>query len=223
LEEFLDAMPADSGMAFVIVSHQAPDRVSLLPELLTNHTTMNVHEVTTGVAVEPNTVYLSSPGMYLALLDGVLQPVPADTPHGVVQFPIDYFFRSLADDRRDKAISIVLSGTGTDGTLGVQAVNGVGGLVIVQAPQSAKFTGMPSSAVATGVVDYVLPPKLMPHRLLAFVQSPYLQAKASPPFTSPLTPDVLRQIYVLLRNRTRQDFSAYNIKLVHCSGVSNGG
>lgn len=211
LEEFFDAMPADSGMAFVVVTHQAPTRVSLLPELLRNHTTMKVHEVTDGVAVEPNTIYLPPPGIHLALLDGILQPMPADVTHGVLQFPIDYFFRSLADDLRDKAISLVLSGTGTDGTLGVQAIKGAGGLVIVQEQQSAKFPGMPTSAVATGVVDYILPPRLIPHQLLTFVRGSYLQAEVSPTFISTLTPDVLRQIYVLLRNRTRQDFSAYKI------------
>lgn len=209
LEAFFDAMPADSGMAFVIVTHQAPDRVSLLPELLRNHTTMPVREVTAGVLVEQNNIYLPPPGMHLALLNGVLQPMPADVTHGVLQFPVDYFFRSLADDQKDKAIGIVLSGTGADGALGVQAVKGAGGLVVVQEAQSAKFAGMPTSAIATGAVDYVLSVAQMPRRLLSFAQGPYLQAPVSPPPRIGVGPDLLRQIYVLLRNRTRQDFSAY--------------
>lgn len=209
LETFFDAMPADSDMTFVIVTHQAPARVSLLPELLRNHTTMPVHEVTAGVVVEPNHIYLPPPGMHLALLNGVLQPMPADATHGVLQFPIDYFFRSLADDQKDQAICIVLSGTGTDGALGVQAVKGAGGLVMVQEEQSAKFAGMPTSAIATGVVDYVLSAAQMPRRLLSFVQGPYLQAPIAPAPLIGVTPDLLRQIHILLRNRTRQDFSAY--------------
>jgi two-component system CheB/CheR fusion protein len=202
-------MPPDSGMAFVIITHQAPDRISLLPELLRNHTTMPVHEVTSGVYVEPNTIYLPPPGIQLALMNGVLQPMPADVMHGILQFPVDYFFRSLADDQKEKATCIVLSGTGTDGALGVQAVKGAGGLVMVQEEQSAKFAGMPTSAIATGVVDYALSAGQMPNQLLSFVQGPYLQAPVAPTPIFGVTPDLLRQIYVLLRNRTKLDFSAY--------------
>jgi len=209
LEAFFDEMPADSGIAFVIVTHQAPARVSLLPELLRNYTTMPVREVAEGMNVASNNIYLPPPGMHLALINGVLQPMPADVTHGTLQFPIDYFFRSLADDQKEKAICIVLSGTGTDGTLGVQAVKGAGGLAMAQEEQSAKFAGMPASAVATGVIDYVLPSEQMPHRLLTFVQGPYLQTPITPAPTTSLMPDLLRQIYVLLRNRMRQDFSAY--------------
>ncbi|MGE0683941.1 MAG: chemotaxis protein CheB [Candidatus Binatia bacterium] len=209
LEAFFDAIPDNNGIAFVVVTHQAAGRVSLLPELLRNHTTMPVREVTTGMVVEPDTIYLPPPGMHLALLKGVLQPMPADATHGVLQFPIDYFFRSLADDQKDKATCIVLSGTGTDGTLGVQAVKGAGGLVMAQGEQSAKFAGMPTSAVATGAVDYVLSAAQMPDRLLNFVQGPYLQEPVGATSVRGVTPDLLRQIYVLLRNRTRQDFSAY--------------
>jgi two-component system, chemotaxis family, CheB/CheR fusion protein len=209
LETFFDEMPPDSGIAFVIITHQAPTRVSLMPDLLRNHTSMPLRAVTAGMPVEPNHIYLPPPGMHLAILNAVLQPMSADVTHGGLQFPIDYFFRALADDQRDKAICIVLSGTGTDGTIGVKAVKGAGGLVIVQEEQSAKFAGMPASAVATGVVDYVLPPAHMPRRLLSFVRGPYLQPAVTPSPVVTLTPDLFRQIYVLLRNRTRQDFSAY--------------
>lgn len=209
LEVFFKEMLPESGMAFVVITHQAAEHVSLLPDLLQKHTKMSVCEVTVGTPVVPNTIYLPKPGSYLALLHAVLQPMSSETTSGSVQFPIDYFFRSLADDQKEKAICIVLSGTGTDGTLGVQAVKGMGGMVMVQDEHSAKFAGMPTSAIATGLVDYVLPPAQMPHRLLAFVQGPYLQDTITsvPPIT--LTPDLLRQIHVLLRNRTRQDFSAY--------------
>ncbi len=211
LEAFFNDMPADNGMAFVVVTHQASARASMLPELLRNHTTMVVREVTAGVPVAPNTIYLPQPGLHLALFNAVLQPMPAEVTHGSVQFPIDYFFRSLAADQKDNAIGIVLSGTGTDGTLGVQALKGVGGMVMVQEEQSAKFAGMPTSAVATGVVDYILPPGSMPRRLLTFVQGPHPPAPMTLTPVMPLTADLLRQVQVLLRNRTRQDFSAYKI------------
>lgn len=202
-------MPADSGLAFVVVTHQASDRVSLLRELLEKRTTMPVHEATVAVKVEPNHIYLSPPGMYLALLNSVLQPMPADPIHGGLQFPIDYFFRSLADDQKDRAICIVLSGTGTDGTLGLQAVKGAGGLTLVQEEQSAKFAGMPHSAITTGLVDSVLPIRQMPHVLITFARGPYLQSAVGPASMATLTPDLLRRIYILLRSHTRHDFSVY--------------
>jgi len=119
--------------------------------------------------VEPNHVYVSPPGGHLAILGGTLHRMETEkkeAPH----LPIDYFFRSLAMDQKDKAICIVLSGTGTDGTLGLQAVKGESGMAMVQQVQSAKYPGMPSSAVATGLTDYVLPAAEMPKRLVACVR-----------------------------------------------------
>jgi two-component system CheB/CheR fusion protein len=209
LDAFFEEMPPENSMAFVVITHQAAEHVNLLPDLIQKHTKMSVCEVTIGTPVAPNTIYFPTPGSYLALLQGVLQPMSGEVTYSSLQFPIDYFFRSLADDQKEKAICIVLSGTGTDGTLGVQAVKGMGGMVMVQDEHSAKFAGMPTSAIATGVVDYVLPPDQMPHRLLSFVQGPYLQDTTTSAPAVTLTPDLLRQIHVLLRNRTRQDFSAY--------------
>ena len=211
LEAFFDAMSEDSGVAFVVITHHNAERSSLLPQLLRNHTTMPVLEVTEATVVEPNHIYLPLPGLHLALVHGVLQPLPAGVTHGGSHFPIDYFFRSLAEEQKERAIGIVLSGTGSDGTLGVQAVKEAGGLVLVQELPSAKFSGMPLSAIATGSADYVLPPQSMPSPLLAFLHGPYLRAAATPAVVSALTPDVLWQIYGLLRNRTRQDFSGYKI------------
>jgi two-component system CheB/CheR fusion protein len=106
--------------------------------------------------------------------------MPVDTPAGSVRFPVDYFFRSLADDQKDKAIGIILSGTGTDGTLGVRAVKDAGGLILAQEETSAKFAGMPHSARATGLVDYVLPADQMPQTLDTLAQSPYVQGAVVP-------------------------------------------
>ncbi len=211
LEAFFDAMSEDSGVAFVVVTHHNAEQISLLPHLLRNHTTMPVQEITAATVVEPNHIYLPLPGLHLALLQGVLRPLPAEVSHGGSHFPIDYFFRSLAEEQKEKAIGIVLSGTGSDGTLGVQAVKEVGGLVLVQEVQSAKFSAMPLSAIATGNADYVLPPQSMPSQLLAFLHGPYLRVAATPAVLSALTPEVLWQIYGLLRTRTRQDFSGYKI------------
>lgn len=189
LEEFFAHLPPDTGMAFVIVTHLLPDRISLLPELLGKRTGMPVHEVITGMPVEPNHVYLSPPGMQIALLKSTLQLMRGGSTYTNPPFPIDYFFRSLADDQKDRAICIVLSGTGTDGTLGIQAVKGAGGMTMVQEEQSAKFTGMPRSAMATGLVDYVLPADQMPRALVTFVAGPCVPRPRAQSATTERAPD----------------------------------
>lgn len=209
LEDFFRHMPADSGMAFVVVTHQPASHTSLLPDLLRKHTGMPVQEVTAGVRVEPDHIYLSQPGLHLALIHTVLQPMHADDSHTSLQFPIDYFFRTLAEDQKEHAICIILSGTGTDGTLGLQAVKGVGGMCMAQSEQSARFPGMPNSAIATGLVDYILTAEQLPEALLSFVQGPYVQGEVVPSRTGSFTDDYLRQLYVLLRNYTKHDFSVY--------------
>ena len=155
LEKFLSHLPPDCGLGFVVVTHQHPGHTSLLPELLGKCTRMRVKLAADGTVVEPNTVYLSLPEGYLAILHGTLHIMEPDET-GLLRLPIDYFFRSLADDQKEKAIGIVLSGTGTDGTLGLKAIKGATGMTMAQEPDSARYSGMPSSAIATGLVDYVL-------------------------------------------------------------------
>ena len=157
-EDFFAAMPADSGAAFVVIQHLAPAHASLLPELVAQHTRMKVVQAQDAVPVEPNCVYVIPPNQYLGIRDGVLflaEPVKQDG----IRMPIDFFFRSLAEDRQQRAIGILFSGAGSDGTLGVRAIRGGGGLVVAQDPQTAQFDTMPRSAIATGLVDYVLPPE----------------------------------------------------------------
>jgi len=208
LAEFFGHMPPDSGLAFVVVTHQQPAHSSLLAELLRKRTAMPVHQVTTAIVIEPNHVYVSAPGTNLALLHGVLQPMEMDQQGGV-HFPIDFFFRSLAEDQQDRAICLILSGAGSDGTVGLQAIKGAGGGALVQKVTTAEFDGMPRSAIATGLVDYVLPVDYMPPLLVALARSPYLRPETTPPVPAGLAADLLRQIVVLLRSRTKHDFSAY--------------
>jgi two-component system CheB/CheR fusion protein len=148
LEELFDNLPSDTGMAFVVVTHQHPGHTSMLPELLRRKTEMNVVEATEGVQLQPNHVYVGPPGGQIAILDGRLHRLEAEKKEAP-RLPIDYFFRSLATDQREKAICIVLSGTGTDGTLGMKAIKGESGMAMVQQPDSAKYGGMPSSAIST--------------------------------------------------------------------------
>ena len=149
-------MPSDvdPGMAFVLVQHLAPDHPSILADLIRRYTGMPVFEVTDGMEVRRNCVYIIPPNRDLAFLNGTLQLLEPVVPRGH-RLAIDFFFRSLAHDQRDRAIGIVLSGTGSDGTLGVRAIKGEGGMVMAQTPESTEFDGMPRSAIATGMVDFV--------------------------------------------------------------------
>ncbi len=214
LNELLGQLPADTGMAFVIVTHQHPGHASLLPELLSRETEMDVSKATDGMRVAPNHVYVGTPGGYLAILNGRLQRMETGT-EASPRLPIDYFFRSLAEDQKEYAICIVLSGTGTDGTLGLKAIKGATGMAMVQQPQSAKYAGMPSSAEATGLADYVLPPDEMPDKLIAYARGPYLQVNrqatdiSEAAQTGPFALESMRKIFVLLRDRTGHDFSGY--------------
>ena len=206
LTAFFRAVPDDPGMAFIVVAHLAPDRPSMLPHLLGKHTRMEVCEVTDGAMVRPNRVFVVPPNRELALLHGALQLLESTRNHGV-NLPVDSFFRSLARDQGPLAVAVVLSGTGSDGTLGLRAVKGEAGLVIVQLEDSARFEGMPRSAIDSGLADHVLAPQDMPAQLLA-----YGDHVASPSATSGITiddDDALQKILVILRDRVGHDFSLY--------------
>jgi two-component system CheB/CheR fusion protein len=151
-------------MAFVLVQHLAPDHKSLLTELVKRFTWMQVFAVEDGMVVQADCVYVIPPNRDLTLLGGRLQLLEQTTPRGH-HLPIDFFFRSLAQDQGERAIGIVLSGTGSDGTLGIRSIKGEGGMAMAQTPESTEYSGMPQSAIATGLVDYILPPEAMPpHR-----------------------------------------------------------
>jgi two-component system CheB/CheR fusion protein len=169
LEQFFANMPSDSGMAFVIVQHLDPAKESILCELAKGYTRMKVFEVKEKIKIEQNCVYTISPNRDMTILHGTLSPIKPVDPRGLRR-PIDFFFRSLAQDQKHKAIGIILSGTCTDGTVGIKAIKGEGGLVIVQDPGSARFDGMPKSAISTGIADHVLPSVKIPDLLMTHFQ-----------------------------------------------------
>ncbi len=209
-EAFFSTMPADSdpGMAFVLVQHLARDHKSILSDLIRRYTRMEVFEVEDGMAIKPNCAYIIPPNRDMALLNGALQLLEPTLARGI-RLPIDFFFRSLAQDQRERAICIVLSGTGSDGALGVRAVKGEGGMVIAQTPESTEYDGMPRSAIATGMVDFVLPPNEMPAQLLAYVSRAF-GASLLPVSSQIRQPaDGLEKIFLLLRSQTGHDFSLY--------------
>jgi len=215
-EDFFSSLKDQSapGMAFVLVQHLAPNYPSVLPELIKRFTPMPVFEVTDGMLVQPNCIYVLPPDRDMALLGGALHLQQPVAPHGQ-RLPIDFFFRSLAQDQHEYAIGIVLSGTGSDGTLGVRAIKGEGGLVIAQKLESAEFDGMPRSAIATGLVDYELLPAEMLSRLLTYIadifRKPHLPAASS----APSGDNDLKKIFILLRGRTGHDFSQYKPSTVN--------
>ena len=209
-EAFFSGMPpvGDPGMAFVLVQHLAPDHKSMLTDLVKRYTRMRVFEVTDGVAVQPNCAYIIPPNRDMAFLNGTLQLLEPAFPHGH-RLPIDFFFRSLAQDQHERAICIVLSGTGSDGTLGVRAVKGEGGMAMAQTPESTEYDGMPRSAIATGLVDYVLPPAEMAAHLIAYTAHAFGRKPVPAPPLADQTEDVLKKVFVLLRAKTGHDFSQY--------------
>ncbi len=208
-EAFFSGMPADAdpGMAFVLVQHLAPDHESILADLIRRYTRMQVFEVEDGMAVQINCAYIIPPNRDMALLHGTLQLLKPAAPRGQ-RLPIDFFFRSLAQDQHARAIGVVLSGTGSDGTLGIRAIKGEGGMVMAQHPASTEYDGMPRSALATGLVDYELPPAEMAAQLIAYTTHAFNKPPwpAAPPVT---TESALKKIFVLLRVQTGHDFSQY--------------
>jgi chemotaxis response regulator CheB len=161
LESFFAAAPLDSGCAFIVVQHLSPDYKSLMVELLSKRTAMPVRRAEEGMQVEANVVYLIPPRKVLRIFHGKLLLTDIDPGKGL-NLPIDIFLRSLAEDQGEKAIGVILSGTGSDGVRGLRAIKEAGGMVMAQSPESAKFDGMPRAAIDTGLVDVVLPPDEMP-------------------------------------------------------------
>jgi len=209
-ESFFSGMPPDRepGMAFVLVQHLAPDHESILTDLIRRYTVMKVSEVTDGMRVEPNCAYIIPPNHDMAFVEGTLQLSPPAAPRGH-RLPIDSFFRSLAQDQRERAICIVLSGTGSDGSEGARAIKSEGGMVMVQEPSSTEFDGMPRSTIATGLADYVLPPGEMATQLIAYVTHAFDQALKEGPVETPGALDALHKMFTLLRSQTGHDFSQY--------------
>jgi two-component system CheB/CheR fusion protein len=207
LEAFFSHMPPDSGLAFVVIQHLSPDYKSMMVELLSKHTAMPVYRAEEGMTVQANTIYLIPPKKNLTIFHGKLLLSEQDYSKGL-NLPIDVFFRSLADDQGDKAIGIILSGTGSDGVRGLRAIKETGGISLVQSIESARFDGMPRAAISSGLADFVLSPDEMPQKLLAISKRPLLLP--SPESTSGLTEESsLERIFALVREATKVDFTYY--------------
>ena len=206
LEDFFRHLPDSPDAAFIVVSHQHASHSSLLPDILRRWTALPVIEASDGLSVKPNAIYLPPPGSRLAILHAVLHLMDAGDGRRQL-LPIDYFFCSLAEDQREKAVGIILSGTGTDGSLGLKAIRAESGITMAQEPRSAKFAGMPQNAIALGVVDIIKPAaELGPHLCNFFHHRTVIRS-------SQLIDDDgkrdLNRILVYLRDRVGNDFSLY--------------
>ena len=208
LEAFFSHMPFDSGMGFVIIQHLSPKHKSIMASLLAKDTKMKVLEIIDGMEVKPDHVYLNPPNKNVIIINGALQLMdPVKT--GGINLPIDSFFRSMAEEMGEKAICVILSGTATDGTLGLKAVKELGGLVMVQDPNSAKYDGMPRSAIATGMVDFILPVEKIPEELVRYVKAPYMGDSKKVFITEDQFANNIQKIFSLIRSATGHDLSHY--------------
>ncbi len=213
-EDGLGKLTAGPGMAFVLVQHLDPNHKSILTDIIRRYTRMQVFEVEDGMVVHPNCVYIIPPNCDMAFLNGTLHLMEPSTPRGQ-RLPIDFFFRSLAQDQHERAICIILSGTGSDGTLGLRAIKGEGGMAMVQTPDSAEYDGMPRSAISTGITDYELPPAEMPAQLIAYAAHAFDISSHPGTVPAPKTENSLKKIFILLRSNIGHDFSQYKPSTIH--------
>jgi len=204
---FLEHVPENSGLAFVVIQHLDPDHAGFLPELLQRVTGMKVAPVKDKTRVRPNGVYVIPPNRDMSILHGVLHLFEAAEPRGM-RLPIDHFFRSLADDCKERSIGVILSGMGSDGTLGMRAIKEKGGLALVQEPASAKFTGMPGSAIGFGLADIVARAEELPGRIIDYLQHMPMAPKPQASLENKEL-SALDKIAILLRAQTGNDFSLY--------------
>ncbi len=206
--KFISALPANNGMAFVLVQHLDPTHESLLVDLLARHTTMTVRQATDGMPIEGEHVYIIPPGAYLSVGDGLLHLSPPKAPHGT-RLPFDFLLNSLAESYGPHAVCLILSGSGADGSLGLMSIKKKRGLVIAQDPDEAEYEGMPQSAIATGAVDLVLPVAEIPGALNTYKERLSRSAANGESLPPENTTDFLPEIVDLLRAKTTHDFTLY--------------
>ena len=216
--QLLQEIPVATGLAFVLVQHLDPTHESMLPELLSRVTKMPVQHVQTGMVVEPNRIYVTPPNVSMTMSGMILKLVSRSQTRGL-HMPIDHFFRSLAREHGSRAIGIILSGAGSDGALGLAEIKEYGGITFVQDELTARFPGMPHSAIMNGGIDFILPPAGIAQEVARVAQHPYVISPPSrreeeppaelPPILQATSQDGLRQVFQLLRSATGIDFTFY--------------
>lgn len=213
INHFLRAMPPESGLAFVVIQHLDPTQKSLAAELFGRRTAMKVEAVEDGTTPEPNRVYTVPSNSYPTINGGVIRLTPPPVPRGKRQ-PIDHFFRSLGEDLNERAIGVILSGTGSDGTLGLRTIVANGGIVLVQTPETARFDGMPRSALATGLVTHTLTVEQMPDVIIAYARHPYTKRTVLREPIPESDSAALQRIIEILRTQRGYNFSGYKQRML---------
>lgn len=213
LKTFFSHVSRETHMAYVVVVHMTPDQPSMMAELLQNVAPIPITPAKDGEPVEPGHAYVIPPDKDISIFKGIIQLLkPVKKPRSL---PIDLFFRALAKDQGKHAVAIVLSGTGTDGTLGIKDIKENDGLVLVQSEETAGYNGMPLSAINTGLVDMVLPPQDMPEKIAAYLSHPATVLGAKP--TTTTTDEQrkwLHKIFAVLRTQIGHDFSTYKTNTI---------
>jgi chemotaxis methyl-accepting protein methylase len=213
LEQFLRHVPQGCGMAFVIIQHLDPTHKGIMPELLQRATGMEVFQVKDRMKVKPDCVYVIPPNKDMSILHGVLHLFEPVSPRGL-RLPIDFFLRSLAEDRQEASIGVILSGMGSDGTMGLRAIKEKAGLTLVQEPSSAKFDGMPRSAINARLADLVAPAEELPGNIVEFLRHSLNIAKTELTIEAK-DQSALEKALILLRAKTGHDFSMYKKNTVY--------
>ncbi|MDQ1271225.1 MAG: two-component system, chemotaxis family, CheB/CheR fusion protein [Thermodesulfobacteriota bacterium] len=207
LKAFFTKVPPTSGMAFIVLVHMTPNQPSLMPALLQKTTSIPVSAAKDEEPLEPNRAYVIPPNKDISVYNGKIQLLDMTTKRGLL--PIDYFFRSLAQDQGENAAAIVLSGMGTDGTLGIKEIKVHNGLVFVQSEDSAGYDGMPRSAINTGIVDMIMAPADMPEKLIRYFSHAARQSQDIPAQLPVKEDGWIHKIYAILRSHVGHDFSSY--------------
>jgi two-component system CheB/CheR fusion protein len=207
LKNFFEAVPSDTGAAFVVIQHLDPDHKSILADLLSRFTGMKVLQIVDGVEITANTIFIIPPGFDVSLENNKLN-LNAQPRERTLRLPVDSFFKSLSQDKKDKAIGVILSGTGTDGALGVRDIKSENGVVFIQTPEDAKYNGMPVSAISTGVSDYILDAGKMSDNLMACIGYVF-DSSSKVSITESLNNSIISNLFDLLQSKTGHDFSNY--------------
>ena len=208
LEHFFQNIPDGLGISYVVIQHLSPDYKSMMNELLAKKTKLPIHIAQNGLLVKPDCIYLIPPKKNLTIFHGKLIISDQEISRDLIRLPIDIFFESLAADMAERSIGIILSGTGSDGTRGIRSIKEAGGIVLCQTEETAKFDGMPRSAMATGLVDFELAPEDMAEKLVAIIQHPY-NKKSSREKNLMTEEDNILKILALLREQQKLDFTHY--------------
>ncbi|MFW6324350.1 MAG: chemotaxis protein CheB [Desulfovibrionales bacterium] len=206
LENFFELLPEDPGLAFIVVQHLAPDRKSLMGKILSRKTSMQVRDAQHGTKLARNTVYTKPSDRDVLVSNWKIKLVERDKDKAL---PVDQLFRSMADDLQEKAIGVILSGSGSDGTLGIKEIKGAGGMVMVQDPEEAEYSGMPESAKLTGQFDFLLTIREMPRALLKYLRHPYHRKGSTPEREEPAEINGLNRILKVVHSGTGHNFTQY--------------